>query len=489
MVETRSRSGRGYDAATRPARRPAPGRAESATVLVVDDEMLIRDTLAEYLGQEGFAVVTCASGEEALERIREQRFDIVLCDMHLPGMDGLELLDRLQRLSPETFVLLITAYATVENAVEAFQRGAHDYLMKPILLDEVVGKIRRLLAHRALYLENQWLRRELNLSRAPEGERIVGTSPGILQVFEMVRKVAPTRSTVLIAGESGTGKELVARAIHDGGRTEDEAQSPTAGGRFVALNCAAIPHDLLESQLFGHRKGSFTGADRDQAGVFVHAGSGTVFLDEIGEMALATQAKLLRAIEQKEVLPVGADEPVRVEVRVLAATNKDLLKEVEAGRFREDLYYRLNVVCIHIPPLRQRREDIPDLVDFLLARHARVLGKRISGVTHEAMQLLLACRWRGNVRELDNALQRAVILGEGPLITPADLPPDLAPVEGDPALVDDLGEAVKRFEKQHIERILRQTPDKREAARRLGMGLSSLYRYIADLGILAQETK
>jgi transcriptional regulator with PAS, ATPase and Fis domain len=194
-------------------------------------------------------------------------------------------------------------------------------------------------------------------------------------------------------------------------------------------------------------------------------------------------------IEQKEVLPVGADEPIRVEARVLAATNKDLLKEVEAGRFREDLYYRLNVVCIPIPPLRQRREDIPDLVEFLLARHARALGKRISGVTHEAMQLLFACRWRGNVRELDNALQRAVILGEGPLITPSDLPPDLAPVKGDPALVDDLGEAVKRFEKQHIERILRQTPDKREAARRLNMGLSSLYRYITDLGIQAPEAK
>jgi transcriptional regulator with PAS, ATPase and Fis domain len=311
----------------------------------------------------------------------------------------------------------------------------------------------------------------------------------MLQVFEMVRKVALTRSTVLIVGESGTGKELIARAIHSGCRVEEASESPETDSRFVALNCAAIPHDLLENQLFGHRKGAFTGADRDQEGVFVHVGAGTVFLDEIGEMPLATQAKLLRAIEQKEILPVGANEPIHVEARVLAASNKDLLKEVEAGRFREDLYYRLNVVCIPIPPLRERREDIPDLVEFLLARHARTLGKRISGVTHEAMQLLLACRWRGNVRELDNALQRAVILGEGPLITPADLPPDLAPVEGDPALVDDLGEAVKRFEKQHIERILRQTPDKKEAARRLGVGLSSLYRYIADLGIQAQEGK
>lgn len=477
MVETRTRNGRS-------AKVAAP-RTEAA-VLVVDDELLIRETLAEYLSQEGFTVVSCACGEEALARAGEQRFDIVLCDVHLPDLDGLELLDRLQRISPETFVLLITAYATVENAVEAFQRGAHDYLMKPILLDEVLSKIRRLLAHRALYLENQWLRRELNLDRCLESERIVGSSPAMMQVFDMVRKVAPTPSTVLIVGESGTGKELVARAIHAGGvESAASGESP----RFVALNCAAIPHDLLENQLFGHRKGSFTGADRDQPGVFVHAGNGTVFLDEIGEMPLATQAKLLRAIEQKEILPVGANEPIRVEARVLAATNKDLLKEVEAGRFREDLYYRLNVVCIPIPPLRERREDIPDLVEFLLARHARMLGKRISGVTHEAMQLLLACRWRGNVRELDNALQRAVILGEGPLVTPADLPPDLAPVEGDPALVDDLDEAVKRFQKQHIERILRQTQDKKEAARRLNVGLSSLYRYIAELKIPSPEAK
>jgi DNA-binding NtrC family response regulator len=463
-------------------RQPIP----DAAILVVDDEVLIRETLSEFLSEEGFTVVACSSGEEALARAEEQRFDIVLCDVHLPGLNGLELLDRLQRISPETFVLLITAYATVENAVEAFQRGAHDYLMKPILLDEVLSKIRRLLAHRALYLENQWLRRELNRNQRLENEQIIGKSSGMRQVLEMVRKVAPTPSTVLIVGESGTGKELIARAIHEGYETANAANG-AAGAveerRFLAVNCAAIPHDLLENQLFGHRKGAFTGANRDQAGVFVHAGNGTVFLDEIGEMPLATQAKLLRAIEQKEILPVGANEPIRVEARVLAATNKDLFKEVEAGRFREDLYYRLNVVCIHIPPLRERREDIPDLVEFLLARHARALGKRISGVTHEAMQLLMACRWRGNVRELDNALQRAVILGEGPLITPADLPPDLAPVEGDPALVDDLSEAVKRFEKQHIERILRQTPDKKEAARRLGMGLSSLYRRIAELGI------
>jgi DNA-binding NtrC family response regulator len=443
------------------------------SILIVDDEPLIRATLAEYLEQEGFQVTATATGEEALSRARERRFDVALCDVQLPDLDGIEVLERLLKISPETFVLLITAYATVENAVEAFQRGAHDYLMKPIILAEVLNKIRHLLAYRRLFLENQWLRRELG--RTADLEKIIGSGPAMRQVLELVRKVAPTRSTVLLVGESGTGKELVARAIH--------AQGSRGGERFLAVNCAAIPHDLLENQLFGHRKGAFTGADRDQAGVFIHAEGGTVFLDEIGELPLATQAKLLRAIDQKEIFPIGANEPLRVEARVLTATNKDLVREVEQGRFREDLFYRLNVVCVRVPPLRERREDIPDLVEFLLAKHARALGKRISGVTHETMQLLLACRWKGNVRELDNALQRAVILGEGPLITPADLPPDLAPVAGDPALVDELAEAVSRFEKQHIERLLRQTPDKKEAARRLGMGLSSLYRKIAELGI------
>jgi DNA-binding NtrC family response regulator len=442
-------------------------------VLVVDDEPLIRETLAEYLTQEGFTVTACGDGEQALARAAAQRFDVAVCDLQLPGIDGIEVLDRLLKLSPHTLVLLITAYGTVENAVAAFQRGAHDYLMKPLLLHEVSGKIRRLLAYRELARENQWLRREVHRQHDPEG--LVGRSPAMQRMLALLRKVAPTASTVLLAGESGTGKELAARYLHE--------QGPSRGGRFLAVNCAAIPHDLLENQLFGHRRGAFTGADRDQAGVFVHAGSGTVFLDEIAELTPATQAKLLRAIEQKEVLPVGANEPVRVEARILAATNRPLGRAVEEGRFREDLYYRLNVVTVALPPLRERREDIPELVDFLLARHARGVGRRAPAVSHEAMQILLACPWKGNVRELDNALQRAMILGEGPLITPADLPPDLAPVTDDPALVDDLGEAVRRFERKHIERVLRATLDKKEAARRLGMGLSSLYRKIAELKI------
>jgi DNA-binding NtrC family response regulator len=446
--------------------------ASRATVLVCDDELLIRDTLAEFLAQEGFAVEAVGTGEEAVRRAGQRYFDIVLCDVNLPGIDGIEVLHKILNVSPETFVLLITAYGTVESAVEAFQRGAQDYLMKPILLDEVLGKIRRLLKLRELNRENQWLRRALH--QQEPADAVVGHSPAMARVYELARKVAPTKSTVLIQGESGTGKEVLARYVHQ----------QAGGERFLAVNCAAIPNDLLENQLFGHRKGAFTGADRDSAGVFVHAGEGTVFLDEIAELPLATQAKLLRAIEQKEVLPVGANEPVRVEARIIASTNKALPAEVQAGRFREDLFYRLNVVTLALPPLRDRREDIPELVEFLLAKHARVLNKRIDGVSHEAMRLLMACPWKGNVRELDNALQRAAILGDGPLITPADLPPDLAPIADDPSLVDDLSQAMKRFERRHIERILRQTTDKKEAARRLGIGLSSLYRKIDELNVV-----
>lgn len=448
-------------------------RETSVQILIVDDELLIRDTLAEFLTDEGYGVVTCGSSEEALRRAAAQRFDVALLDVQLPGMDGIELLEHLLKVSPETFVLTITAFATVETAVAAFQKGAHDYLMKPILLEEVSSKVRQLLRYRQVAQENLRLRRELNRGR--DASEIVGRSLPMRRVFDMVARVAPTRSTVLLVGESGTGKELIARALHQ--------QSRYSEAPFLPVNCAAIPNDLLENQLFGHRKGAFTGADRDQPGMFVHAGPGTIFLDEIGELPLHTQAKLLRAIEQKEILPVGAHEPVQVEARILAATNRDLEKEVAEGRFREDLYYRLDVVRIRIPPLRERREDIPDLVDFLVAKHASSLGKHYAGVTHEAMQILLACPWKGNVRELDNALQRAMILGEGPLIQPHDLPPDLAPNPRDPALVDDLAEALSRFERQHIERILRNSADKKEAAQRLGVALSSLYRKISELGI------
>src|SRR5262249_27172930 len=277
-------------------------------------------------------------------------------------------------------------------AVEAFQRGAHDYLMKPILLDEVLNKVRRMLLARDLRRENQWLRRELRREFDPS--QIVAISTKMRTILELTRKVAPTRSIVLLTGESGTGKERIARAIHEpsiADASSRPSETNVANARFLPVNCAAIPNDLLENQLFGHRRGAFTGADRDRDGVFIHAGSGTVFLDEVGELPLATQAKLLRAVEHREVLPVGANEPVPTQARILAATNIDLRKAVDEGRFPEALFYRLNVVRIDLPPLRERRDDIPELVDFLLSRHVKTLGKHITGVTHETMQILRAC--------------------------------------------------------------------------------------------------
>lgn len=449
-------------------------------ILVIDDEPLIRETLKEFLIQEGFKVTCASSGEDGIKLATNKRFEICLCDLQLSGMDGIAFLQEIQRISPEVFVVMITAYATVENAVEAFKRGAQDYLIKPIILAELSEKLKRLLEQKRLALENQWLRKELN--RIYPETKLIGKSLVMKQTIELATKVAPSRLTILLTGESGTGKELLARIIHNGGDPvpSNPKEFPT---KFLAVNCAAIPHDLLENQLFGHKKGAFTGADKDQNGVFMHAGKGTVFLDEIAELPLATQAKLLRAIELKEILPVGANEPITVEARILAATNKDLQKEVEAGRFREDLFYRLNVVAITIPPLRNRMEDIPELVECLLDKHAKAMGKRFIGVNHEAMQILMACPWKGNVRELENVLQRAIILSDGPLISPMDLPPGLAPAISEFVLTDGLDEAVKRFEKTHIELVLNQNPDKREAAKKLKIALSSLYRRMTELGI------
>jgi DNA-binding NtrC family response regulator len=370
--------------------------------------------------------------------------------------------------------MMITAYATVENAVAAFQRGAHDYLMKPVMFDELLVKIDRLIKYRRLLLENQALRRQFHAQE--DLESLVGRSQQLQAVKKLIRKVGPTPSTVLITGESGTGKELVARALHRFGPDPDSV--------FLAVNCAAIPHDLLENQLFGHVRGSFTGADRDQAGLFAAAGHGTVFLDEIGELSNSTQAKLLRAIENKEVLPIGATRPVTFHARLVTATNKDLLAEVAASRFREDLYYRLNVVSIHVPPLRDRREDIPELVSVLLAKHAARLGKHVQGVDNATIRGLMAASWKGNVRELDNALERAVILSDGPTLTPDDFPPGLmieTEMESGTSL-DNLRAAVREYERHHIRRVLHSCgDDKREAARRLGLGLSSLYRKLEEL--------
>ncbi len=460
------------------ASRTALGRESKGRVLIVDDEEVIASTLKEFLQGEGYDAATAMATPAALGLVESFEPDVVLCDIQLPGGDGLTILNRSLQVRPETLFIMITAYATVENAVAAFQRGAHDYLMKPVMFEELLAKIDRLMKYRRLLLENQALRRQFHTRE--DLETLVGRSPAIQAVKTLIRKVGPTRSTVLISGESGTGKELVARALHTFGPEPDAV--------FLAVNCAAIPHDLLENQLFGHVRGAFTGADRDNAGLFIAAGRGTVFLDEIGELSKSTQAKLLRAIENKEVLPIGANRTVSFHARLVTATNKDLLAEAGAGRFREDLYYRLNVVSIHLAPLRDRREDIPELVSVLLAKHAARLGKHVQGVDNATVRGLMAAPWKGNVRELDNALERAVILGDGPILTPDDFPPGLM-IETDAesgATRDNLRAAVRDYERHHIQRVLKDcVDDKREAARRLGLGLSSLYRKLEELDIRA----
>jgi len=442
------------------------------SVLIVEDEVIIRRTLREFLSGEGFHCVEAGNVSQALAAAREQDFQVAICDVRLPDGDGIQLCKRLQQVNPETSVLIITAYATVENAVEAFQAGAYDYMVKPVLFDDLLHKLGRLFKFRELFLENQTLRREL--SRLEKIDELIGSSQALLEVQDQIRKVAVTNCTVLLEGETGTGKEVFARAIH--------RQGPKGKEKFLAVHCGTQPVEVLETQLFGEQKGA-TGTDQDQWGVLRHAGAGTVFLDEVALLPLATQGKLLRAIEFQEILPLGGSAPVRVECRIIASTTRELDKEVGDGRFQEDLFYRLVGVKIRIPPLRERLDDIPELVEFFLARHTTKLGKRVTGVTSETMRLIMSARWKGNVRQLDNALERAVIMCDGSQIEPKDLPPDLLGVGELLPDTDDLRSALRHYEKLHISRVLRQWPDKREAAKRLRLGLSSLYRKIEDLGL------
>ena len=454
-------------------KKPADLPPLRGRILIVDDEEVIASTLREFLQGEGFEAATAADLPSALAQVESFEPEIVLCDIQLPGADGITVLNRTLELRPETLFIMITAFATVESAVAAFRRGAHDYLMKPVLFEDLIARLERLLCLQRLLRENQALRRQLHGQGDPDP--LVGESPAIAEVKSLIQKVAPSRTMVLITGETGTGKELVARALH--------AHGPAPEEMFLAVNCAAIPHELLENQLFGHVRGAYTGAAGDQEGLFVAAGRGTVFLDEIGELARSTQAKLLRALENREVLPVGATRPVSFQARIVTATNKDLAAEVAADRFRADLYYRLNVVCIHLPPLGDRRQDIPSLVAMLIAKHATSLGKRIDGVDNRAIRGLMTAAWPGNVRELDNALERAVLFSEGPILTPDDFPPGLISPGDTEDPGDDLRAAVRKYERLHIERVLREcASDKREAAKRLGLGLSSLYRKLEELG-------
>ncbi|MGA9117166.1 MAG: sigma-54 dependent transcriptional regulator [Bacteroidota bacterium] len=450
------------------------------TILVVDDEELIRESLSFVLKKEGYGVLDAPNGRAALEIIRRESVDLVITDLEMPEMKGIQLLEAITQCTPETLVLIITAYGSIETAIAALRKGAVDYVLKPVEFDELLVKIRRLLAQRQLAMENRMLRTELQ--RRYDFSNIVGQSPPMQGVFDTIRKVAATEGTVLITGKSGTGKELVARAIH--------YNSGRAARQFVAVNCGAVVENLFESELFGHRRGSFTGATMDKDGFFKVAGGGTLFLDEVSEIPMHLQVKLLRAIELKEIIPVGAAMPQSVDVRIIASTNRNLAKEVEAGRYREDLYYRLNVVEICLPTLGERPEDIPLLVQHFIARYAQEMNKNVRGVSNEVMKRLLSHPWRGEVRELENIIERAVIFADGGLITEKELPAFFGQSQGPSYAFDaarPLKEAIDEFERQYIGHALRTHQyNKDQTAKALSISLSSLYRKIEELSIPLQ---
>ncbi len=450
------------------------------SVLIVDDEEIIRESLSFVLAKEGYRVAEASNGREAVQRLKEQSFSLVLTDLEMPEMKGIELLEHISRTSPETLVVIITAYGSIDTAIAALRQGAVDYILKPVEFDELLIKVRRLLQTRTLKIENKLLRGELH--RQYDFEHIVGQSPAMQRVFETIKRVAMTDGTVIINGKSGTGKELVARAIH--------FNSKRSAHPFVAVNCGAIVENLFESELFGHKRGSFTGASMDKEGYFRAADGGTLFLDEVSEIPFHLQVKLLRAIELKEVVPVGASLPVPVDVRIISSTNKNLAKEVEGGRYREDLFYRLNVVEMHLPALAERVDDIPLLVQNFVSKYSREMGKELRGVDNDVMKALMAHQWKGEVRELENVIERAVIFADGPLITKAELP-GLFEERQDTIYAFDarrsMKEAVDEFERQYITHVLRQNQYNKElTAKALKISLSSLYRKIEELNIPSQ---
>ncbi|MFQ5538379.1 MAG: sigma-54-dependent transcriptional regulator [Gemmatimonadota bacterium] len=447
-------------------------------ILVVDDEQSIRDVLRQLFEYEGHEVHTAEDGAAALETAAEVHPDVVFLDVKMPGMDGLEILSRLREKDPAVPVIMISGHGTIDTAVEATRKGAYDFLEKPLDTDRLLVTLRRALELRGLTESMVALRSEVE-SRY----EIVGTSYAIRQVLERVERVAPTDATVLITGENGTGKELVARAIHRLSRRSE--------GPFVEVNCAAIPSELIESALFGHIKGSFTGAVSDQAGKFEQAHGGTLFLDEIGDMSLAAQAKVLRALEQSTVTRVGGAAPVEVDVRVVAATNKKLEEEITEGRFREDLFYRLNVVPIHVPPLRERREDIPMLVQHFSERMAREEGIAPKRFEEEAVRRLAAMDWPGNVRELRNTVERLLILSPAPTVRAADV--DMlavsggreAGLNGELLAAESFSEFKEMAERAYILQKLRENDwNVAETARRVGMPRSNLYKKIEKYGLV-----
>jgi len=384
-------------------------------ILVVDDERSQREILDTILSKEGYRVATVSGGEEALEHLASEVYDIVLTDLKMRGISGQVLLERVHHLNPEQCVIMMTAHGSVDSAVEAMKKGAFDYLEKPLEKDELLLTLRRAVENISLRRENLRLHKKLQENQTVS--TIIGDHPKMMEMFRVINKIAATSSTVLINGESGTGKELVARAVHDG--------SPRRNNLFFAINCAAIPDSLIESELFGHEKGAFTGANSREIGIFEAADKGTIFLDEIGEMNMAMQAKLLRAIQEKEIRRVGGKVNIPVDVRIISATNKDLEQELRQGNFREDLFYRLNVIRISLPPLRERGHDIITLAEFFVKKYSAAAGIPVKEMSRLTLKLLMDYSWPGNVRQLESAIERGVLMSEGKLIQPEDLPSEI----------------------------------------------------------------
>lgn len=462
---------------------------KSLEVLVVDDEPAIRQVLVAHLRKSGCNVRQAASGGEALERLAQGDIDVAISDIKMPDFTGIELVRRARSAGIDTSFIMMTAYASVDTAIEAIKAGASDYMIKPVRNEEVLHRLMKVRDLRRLHSENRMLRTLVLGSREP---LFAFASPAMKELERLIAKVAPTDSTVLITGESGTGKGVIARQIHQ--------NSLRAEGPFIPVNCGAIPENLMESELFGHMKGAFTGADKTRKGLFLEADKGTIFLDEIGELPLALQVKLLHVIEEKTVRPVGGEQARRADVRIVAATNRDLSQMVGDGRFREDLYFRLSVFHVHAPPLRERRQDIPGLVQFLLQRGAKRLSNAANlSIDRDVEEILIAYDWPGNVREMENVVDRALILADEGRISRADLPPQIAriaPVGKNGVALqesgDSLREQVRRFESAVIFKAIAEAGgDRRAAAQKLGIGLSSLYRKLDEyeaLGLLQDGT-
>ncbi len=451
----------------------------STHILVIDDEEQLRESLQLVLADEGYDVSTASTGEEALELLEDQSPDLVLCDLCMPGIDGMELLPRLTRKLPEATLILMSAYGSEKLALEAIRRGAYDYLAKPFLPSEMLFTIRKAKERENLRRQNHLLQREVD---RVVGERpIVAASEPMIDVLEMIERTAEYKTTVLLEGESGTGKEVLARAVH--------SQSERRNAPFIAINCAAIPENLLESELFGYAKGAFTGANKAHRGIFEEANGGTIFLDEIGELPLPLQAKLLRVLQEEEIRPVGDAKSRKVDVRIIAATIRNLESEVALGNFREDLFYRLNVVRIVVPPLRERRKDIPLLIDAFLDHFRKTLGKPVRSLSNEAYSHLVNYYWPGNVRELENVIERAMILCKGDVIGADDLTNSVTEKPSESTNMDgsinlSLKTAKRQMEEDLILKALKETEGNRtHAAKLLGISHRSLLYKLKEYSI------